>query len=180
MPHLARGTGEGYVGAMREVLELSAGLPPRALSDGEALMEEGTPSTGALYVLVEGELEVVKEGGVQITTVSEPGSLLGEISLLLGVPHTATVRALGPATVLVAADGSELLASNPSLGLALARLLARRLALTLSYLADVRRQFADQAESLGMLDEVIESLVHLQGEQPDADPGSDREREPND
>jgi CRP/FNR family transcriptional regulator, cyclic AMP receptor protein len=165
---------------MQEVLELCAGLPRRALRDGEALVEEGTPSTGALYVLVEGELEVVKDGGIPLTTVSEPGALFAEISLLLGVPHTATVRAVGPAAVLVAADGEAMLASNPTLGLALARLLARRLALTLSYLADLKRQFADQAESLGMLDEVLESLVHLQGEPVDADPGSDREREPND
>jgi len=165
---------------MREVLELCAGLPRRTLRDGEALIDEGTPSTGALYVLVEGELEIVKQGDIQITTVSEPGALFGEISLLLGIPHTASVRALGPAAVLVAADGNAFLASSPALGLALARLLARRLALTLSYLADLKRQFADQSESLGMLDEVLESLVHLQGDPPDADPGSDREREPND
>lgn len=165
---------------MREVLDLCAGLPKRTLRDGEVLVDEGTPSTGALYVLVEGELEIVKEGGIRITTVADPGALFGEISLLLGVPHTATVRALGPAEVLVMADGNAILASNPTLGLALARLLARRLALLLSYVADLKRQFADQAESLGMLDEVLESLVHLQGEPPDADPGSDREREPND
>ena len=165
---------------MPEVLELCAGLPRRALRDGEALIDETTPPTGALYVLVEGEVEVVKGDGVLITTVSEPGAVFGEISLLLGGPYTATVRAVGPTTVLVAADGNALLESHPTLGLALARLLARRLARTLAYLADLKRQFADQAESLGMLDEVLEALVHLQGEPPDADPGSDREREPND
>lgn len=165
---------------MRDVLELCAGLPRRSLAAGEVLVAEGTPSTGALYVLVEGELEVVKEGDIQLTTVSEPGALFAEVSLLLGVPHTATVRAVGPATVLVAADGDALLEATPALGLALARLLARRLALTLSYLADLKRQFADEAASLGMLDEVLESLVHHQGEASDPDPGSDREREPND
>ena len=165
---------------MRDVLDLCADLPRRRLAPGEVLVEEGTPPTGALFVLIDGELEVVKDGGIPITTVSEPGSFFAEISLLLGVPHTATVRAVGPAEVLVAADGKALLQSKPALGLALARLLARRLALTLSYLADLKRQFADEAASLGMVDEVLESLVHLQGDEPDDDPGSDREREPND
>lgn len=164
---------------MREILDLCAGLPRRRLSAGEVLVEEGTPSTGALFVLAEGELEIVKAGGIQITTVSEPGAVFAEISLLLGVPHTASVRAVGPAEVLVAADGRALLQSSPAIGIGLARLLARRLALTLSYLADLKRQFADEAASLGMVDEVIESLVHIQGEEPAADAGSDREREPN-
>ncbi len=108
------------------------------------------------------------------------GSIFGEMSTLLQRPATATVRARVDTTFLVAEDGEAFLAARPDIALTVARTIAIRLDNLSGYLADVKRQFADQAESLGMLDEVLESLVHLQGEPPDAEPGSDREREPND
>jgi CRP/FNR family transcriptional regulator, cyclic AMP receptor protein len=35
----------------------------------------------------------------QVTVLDEPGSMVGEMSVLLGVPHTATARTLGAAKV---------------------------------------------------------------------------------
>ena len=64
------------------MLDFCVGLPERSLAGSEVLLEEGTTS-GELYVLIEGELEVLKED-LQICTVSDPGSVFGEISVLLG------------------------------------------------------------------------------------------------
>jgi CRP/FNR family transcriptional regulator, cyclic AMP receptor protein len=66
-------------------------LPVIGFAPGAVLLGEGT-ATGRLYVLVEGEVEIVK-GDFQINVVSERGAIFGEMSALLGLPHTATVGA---------------------------------------------------------------------------------------
>jgi CRP/FNR family transcriptional regulator, cyclic AMP receptor protein len=165
-----------YTPCMPDVLDLCTDLPERRFAPGECLLEQGDPPVGVLYVLVEGSVEVLK-GDVQVTIVSQPGAFFGEIALFLDIAHTATVRALEPTRCYVAVDGQAFLASSPALTLAVGRLLARRLYLATTYLADLKRQFEDQATSLSMVDEVLETLVHHQD--LDADPGSDREREPN-
>ena len=76
---------------MRAVLEhCVGGVETNVLPDALVLNEGET--TGRLYVLIDGKLEVLK-GGTVVATVSEPGAILGEMSVLLGQPHTATVRA---------------------------------------------------------------------------------------
>ena len=66
--------------------------------------------------------------------------------------------------------------SDPSIGLALARLLAKRLHSVTTYLVDLKRQFEDQESHLSMVDEVLETLVHHQDEE--STPGSDRHPDP--
>jgi CRP/FNR family cyclic AMP-dependent transcriptional regulator len=124
-----------------------------------------------LYVLVSGIVEVVKED-VQVSTTSVPGSFFGELSAVLDVPHTATVRALEACTFHVAEDPLGFLRSTPEIALELARLLARRLHLLTTYLIDVKRQFEEHGDHLAIVDEVLESLAHHQ--EAEASPGSDR------
>ncbi len=155
---------------MNAVLERCRDLPLRTFAPGETILAEGTRS-GVLYVLVSGTIEVLK-GDVQVNTHSEPGAFFGEVSALLDVPHTATVRALDTATFHVAADPLAFLGSNPEFALELSRLLARRLHFMTTYLADVKRQFEDRGDHLAIVDTVLGSLVHHQG--PEASAGSDR------
>src|SRR5262245_2724033 len=117
--------------AMANLLEFCQGLPQKAFAAGDVLLEQGTVA-GVLYLLVEGAVEIVK-GHVQITTVSEPGALFGEISALLGVPHTATVRALRDCRCHVAPDPMGFLRSHPDIALEVARLLSRRVQMASSY-----------------------------------------------
>lgn len=154
----------------RVVLEHCRDLPTRTFAPGEVIIAEGTTS-GVLYVLASGNIEVLKDG-VQINTISEPGAFFGEVSLLLDAPHTATVRAIDTATFHVAEDPQALLSSRPELALGLARLLARRLHFVTTYLVDLKKQFEDQGGHLSMVDDVLGSLVHHQ--EPDTSAGSDR------
>ena len=62
------------------------------IAPGMELIAQGG-RTGQLYVLREGELEVLRDGR-HITTIKTPGSVIGEMSVLLGAPQTATVRAV--------------------------------------------------------------------------------------
>jgi CRP-like cAMP-binding protein len=155
---------------MRPLLELCEGLPQRSYASGDILLGEGT-TTDSLHILVEGEVEICKND-IPIYATGEPGSLFGEMSILLQIPHTATVRALGPCRAYFVGDAAGFLRSNQGLGYLLARLLAQRLNAMTSYLADLKAQFHDRSDHLGMVDEVLESLMHHQDDE--VLPGSDR------
>lgn len=74
-------------------LDFFQGRPTQTFEPGAVLLAEGMQS-GALCILISGEVEVLK-GGFQVNVVSDPGAFFGEMSILLNTPHTATVRALG-------------------------------------------------------------------------------------
>jgi CRP/FNR family cyclic AMP-dependent transcriptional regulator len=159
---------------MATVLDLCARLPLKTFATGETILAEGGRA-GVLYILRDGAVEILK-GEFQITTVSEPGSFFGEMSVLLDMPHMATVKTLRGSTFHVAEDPLAFLGSGPELALALSRLLARRLHFVTTYLADLKRQFEDQSSHLGMVDEVLENLVHHQ--EAESQPGSERYPDP--
>ena len=152
------------------------GLPERICEPGEILLREGVP--GPLFILADGAVEVLK-GDFRITIVDEPGAIFGEMSVLLGTLPTATVRVLTRSRLFVAEDGLAFLSSGTDVALEVARLLARRLRSVTSYLVDLKKQFEDQQSHLGMVDQVLETLVHHQDEGGDVTPGSDREPDPN-
>lgn len=157
------------------LLGVTADQPTRQLSDGDVLVDESGTRGDQLFVLVEGTLLVLK-GEMPITVVSEPGSVIGEMAMLLGTMPSATVRAVGDVEVRVIDDPLPFLRSNPDLALGVARLLAKRLATVTSYLADIKVQFAGRDDHLGLVDEVLDALVHDQG--ADAEPGSVRDPDP--
>jgi len=168
-------TNQSNAPALGDLLGLSSEEPLRVLDDGETLVHEGEVATGRLYVLIEGSLLVLK-GDTPITVVTEPGSVVGEMSILLGVDPSATVRAAGEARVRVIDEPLEFLHEHPDMALAVGRLLAKRLATVTSYLVDIKSQFADRADHLGLVDEVLDALVHDQS--ADAEPGSARDPDP--
>ena len=151
-------------------------LPQRIYEPGDILLQEGTP--GALFILAEGAVEILK-GDFRINVVDEPGAIFGEVSVLLGIPPMATVRTLERSRLFVAENGLAFLSSSTDLALAVARLLARRLNSVTSYLVDLKKQFEDQRSHLGLVDEVLETLVHAPDAGEDVTPGSDREPDPN-
>lgn len=146
---------------MRMILVHFDEVPIRELGDGDILLQEGE-KTGNLYALVEGRL-VVLRGDTEVAVLAEPGSLIGEMAVLLDSPHTATVRAIGPAKVCAVEDGASFLSSHPGLSLLVARLLARRLNAATTYLVDIKQQFTGSGNHLELVGEVLETLMHQQG-----------------
>jgi CRP/FNR family cyclic AMP-dependent transcriptional regulator len=159
---------------MATVLEICKTLPQRIFDSGQVVMAEGV-TDGVLYVLVEGAVEILK-GDVQINTVADPGAFFGEVSVLLGLPHMATVKTLQRSIFYVADDPAAFFRSNPEIALAVAALLAKRLHFVTTYLIDLKRQFESHGSHLALVDEVLEALVHHQ--EPQAEPGSDRYPDP--
>ena len=145
-------------------------LPVRVFNGGDVLVKEGS-NGAAMYFLVRGTVEVSK-GGQTITRVREPGAMFGEMSVLLACPHTATVKAVDRVECRVADDASEFLPAHPDVVHYMCWVLARRLDSLNRYLVDLKSQFGDRADHLGMVDEVLGAIMNRQprdiARQPDA------------
>ena len=159
---------------MQSILEICDPAKGKEVPPGTVLLSEGSTS-GHIYVLAEGRIEAVR-GNTQVAIVSEPGSVFGEMSVLLNTPHTATVRALSPVTVYAYAyaDAAGFMRSDPQIAFIIARLLAQRLNSATTYLVDLKRQYAGQGNHLGI--DVLASLIHQQ--EAEFTPGSDRLPDP--
>ena len=118
---------------MRAVLDYCTGGTERQVTAGTLVVTEGG-TTGHLYVLMQGKLEVLK-GEMVVATVTEPG-----VALLI------------------------------------ARLLAQRLNVANTYLADLKQQYAGHGTHLAMVGEVLQSMINLPP--LEVSPGSDRQSDP--
>lgn len=107
---------------------------------GHVLVPQGG-KLGKLFVLRKGEVEVERDG-VFVNSISQPGAIFGEMSLLLDIPHSATVRAVTDIEVFVIADALKVLEANPSWTLQIARLLAQRVNHTTKLLAESQGEVA--------------------------------------
>ena len=159
---------------MRAVLDYCVGGLQRSVSAGTIVIHEGQ-TTGHLYVLIEGRLEVVK-GDTVVASIAEPGAVLGEMSILLDQPHTATVRAASDSIVYEFEDAASFLREQPEVALLIARMLAQRLNVANTYLADIKRQYAGHGNHLAMVGDILQSMINLSPSQ--VSPGSDRQSDP--
>ena len=144
------------------------------MSAGTLVIHEGG-KTGHLYVLIEGRLEVVK-GDTVVAVLTEPGAVLGEMSVLLDQPHTATVRAASDSSIYEFDDAAAFLRDQPAVALLIARLLAQRLNVATTYLADLMHQYAGHGNHLAMVGEILQSMINLPP--TEVSPGSDRQSDP--
>jgi CRP-like cAMP-binding protein len=139
------------------ILDICKDFPQMTLKPGEYLLDEGSKS-GLFFILIEGEFEVVKQG-FQINKVSEPGSVFGEISFLLDIPHLASVMALSTSRLYVIENPKGFLRSNIDVPIMLATVLAQRLNGVTSYLFELKNQLGDDFDQLVIVDQVLETLV---------------------
>ena len=142
---------------MPDILDYCRGRKAETFKAGAVLIQEGGEE-GKLFVLVEGQVEVLRKD-TQVSFVDEPGSLFGEMSVLLDMPYSANVKALSNVKAYVIDNPIEFLGSKPEIALELAALLARRLYYTTSYLVDLQQQAAGRREDLDMVDKILAQLV---------------------
>jgi CRP-like cAMP-binding protein len=159
---------------MRAILDHCSGGVRRQLPEGTSFIHEGG-KTGHLFVLIEGKVEVVKSDSI-VALISEPGAVFGEMSVLLGQPHSATVRTATDSVLYEFEDAASFLRDQPEVALLIARLLAQRLHVATTYLADLMHQYADHGTHLAMVGEVLQSMINLPPMQ--VVPGSDRQSDP--
>lgn len=103
---------------------------------GARLLREGDREA-YMFILAEGKLDILKQhadGGEpkKIATV-RAGKTIGEMSIIDGLPHSATVVAIEPATLLLLTKRNfdALTEQDPALGVKLLRRLAQLMSLRL-------------------------------------------------
>src|SRR5689334_6587108 len=120
------------LGLPREYSErLLARARPVALQDGQALFRQSDSGDGC-YWLESGTLKVTvasSTGEERILAVLGPGSIVGELAMMDGLPRSATVVAMRPSKLsfLARADFQDSLLRNPSIYQFLVSTLVQRL-----------------------------------------------------
>ena len=137
------------------ILEAVQNYPVTVIGPRGVLVQEGQ-KTGKLYVLKSGDLEIVRDGSL-VASIGEAGAIVGEMSVLLDQPHTATVRSRMGAEVYAIADPDAFLDANPTIARQIAGLLAVRLQKTTALLVDMRQQ-AKEREDHVMFDKIFALL----------------------
>jgi CRP-like cAMP-binding protein len=146
---------------MSDILDYCKGREAHSFKPGQTLIREGGQE-GKLFVLIDGQVEVLRKD-TQVSYIDEPGSIFGEMAVLLDMPSSATVKALSNVKAYAIDDAITFLGSNPEIALYVATLLARRLYYTTSYLVDLQQQSEGKREDLDLVDKILAQLV----EKPD-------------
>jgi len=133
-------------------------LPLRTYKDSELIIREGG-AAGALYFLKEGTVSVYSRGE-HVTNLSEKGTVFGEVAILLERPAMADIRALGEVTCYIAEDAEAYLQSSPEVMLYIAKSLAKKIDFMSAYLSDLKKQYSGQQDHLGMVGDVLDSLLN--------------------
>ena len=111
----------------------------------QVLIREGAKSTG-LQCLISGEVKVYlsdEDGKELVLKTLQPGESFGELGLLDGAPHTASIITTKPSSIISVNRGNfyDLLNSHPELNQAL-----------INNLTSMVRNLTEQVKSLGLKD----------------------------
>jgi CRP/FNR family transcriptional regulator, cyclic AMP receptor protein len=117
---------------------------------GRILMQQGGPVSGSLIVLKEGEVEIIRDEKF-VAAIRQPGAIFGEMSVLLGRPHSATVRAVTDVQLYIIDNAVEVLEAHPSWLLQIARLLAQRVNATTAQLVALKQQAGEEEDDVLIL-----------------------------
>jgi len=124
-------SGSPLFGALtdRQADQIAGMATVRTFDTGDVLVEQGTTGAMALWILLDGNVDV-RVDGTTVATLG-PGDHVGEIAVLAGqdMPRTASVVAAGPtrAIRLASWDVHGFIKSNPDVAMTIIRELARRL-----------------------------------------------------
>jgi len=119
-----------FAGLRRRMLtRLAPRLFEKSYAAGEEIFREGDPGR-ALYLVAEGEVEIVRGDEERRLARLGPRAAFGELALIDELPRAATARAVAPSRlyILYRTHFDELAAGEPRVALALARNLLARLA----------------------------------------------------
>lgn len=151
---------------MASILTLVRSEPVRQLARGETLIEAGEQG-GQMFVLETGRLNVSRDG-VDVAIIAEPGALIGEMAVLLGTDHSASVRADVASTVRVIDDALAFLERTPIVALHVATLACERLDRTTALLVQLRKESEGRSGEQSLLGRIFSSLTVPASERPRA------------
>ena len=130
-------------------------FPLVTLKEGETLLTQGE-KTDSLYFLLKGDVLIIRDD-MEIASSSEKGSVYGEMSLMLGNAHSATVKCLKDSQFYQLENPLNFLTSHPEVILHIAQILSQRLYNVNSYLIDIKHQF-DNETHMKIVDDTLRIL----------------------
>ena len=142
---------------MTTLAALAVSLPLETLPPGAQLTSEGSHS-GRLYLLESGRLAVSREG-VALATIDQPGAIIGEMAVLLGIPHSATVTAEVTTQVRIIDEALDVLGANPDFALHLATLACARLNATSALLVELRREAKGKKQEQALMSRILGAMM---------------------
>jgi len=131
-------------------------LPLASYRAGESVISAES-KTARLLILKTGEVAILRDS-IEIARVEEHGAVLGEISALLGLPHTADVRALKDSQFHVA--DAALLRKDPMILLHVATILAQRLLAADKGLVELTKQI-ETGQSPSVLRKTLKKVEEI-------------------
>jgi CRP-like cAMP-binding protein len=134
-------------------------FPLVSLAAGQYLLTQEKKTDG-LYFLAEGCVKVIRHGH-DIATISDKGAVFGDMCILLGIEHTASVQCIENSKFYYIEHPQDYLEKHPELIWHIAQILALRLFNLTQYLVDVKNQYEGH-DHLGMVDDVLETLLNQQ------------------
>jgi len=144
---------------MSDIFDILKGREVRRYSPGQNVLQQGD-ETGCLFFLIEGSVDILKDN-VRVASASEPGVVFGELAAILGVHHTATVRAVTESSFFVVEGAADFLKSSPEMSHFICKLLARRLDSINCYFVEVKKRFEGH-ELIDPMIGALEALLHAQ------------------
>ena len=108
---------------------------------GELLCRQGDPGDTA-YIILDGEADVLIDtpgGQISVAKLGK-NDLVGEMAILIDIPRTATVKAIGPVVTLAISKDLffRMVTEFPQMGVEIMRELAHRLENTTAQLREAR------------------------------------------
>ena len=145
----------------------SVDLPKAEFKSGDVLLEKGDRSS-KVFVLLSGEIAITVEDHL-LAKERSPGSIVGEISALLGSPIVATVTATEDSEFYVIEDLIEFLKGNPEISIHVSQTLAYRLVYMNEHFVEIRDAIAGMQGKLSSYLPVFsrESMSNFRDEDSD-------------
>jgi CRP-like cAMP-binding protein len=140
-----------------QVLDKLSHFPLRAFERGDVVLSAGS-DTDRLLFLNRGVVDVVK-AEVQLTRIAEPGAVFGDMSVLLGLPHTADVLAVEPSSFYIVDQAEGFLRKEPLVALYVATVLAGRLDEVNRHLIEVWARPPDAGQRRGFFVETLRQIA---------------------
>lgn len=145
--------------AMTDIETSLEHFPLVSLTAGEYLLTQDNKTDG-IYFLSEGSVRVTRHGH-DVAVISDKGAVFGDICILLGIEHSASVQCLENSKFYYIEHPRKYLEKHPEVIWHIAQILALRLFNLTQYLVDVKNQYEGH-DHLGMVDDVLETLLNQQ------------------
>ncbi len=140
---------------MDDIEKILKDFPLVTLEKGQNLLTQGE-KTNSLYFLLEGGVSILRDD-IEIATASEKGSVYGEMSIMLGNAHSATVKCLKDSQFFQIENPLDFLESHPEVIWHITQILSGRLYNVNNYLIEIKHQF-DNELHMNIVDDTLRIL----------------------